>query len=80
MIQKNINISYIFFLKVDTILIVVNLTIFNFVTIKLKKKGILKMTASLANFLSSLVAGSIVVLGIGIALVIISKSDRVTRV
>lgn len=38
------------------------------------------MTASLANFISSLVAGSIVVIGIGIALVIISKSDRVTRI
>ncbi len=37
------------------------------------------MTASLANFISSLVAGAIVVLAIGIALVIISKSDRVTR-
>jgi hypothetical protein len=37
------------------------------------------MTPSLGNFLSSLVAGSIVVLAIGIALVIISKSDRVTR-
>ena len=37
------------------------------------------MTASLANFISSLVAGGIVVLGIGIALTIISKSDRVTR-
>lgn len=37
------------------------------------------MTPSLANFISSLVAGSIVVLGIVIALVIISKSDRVTR-
>jgi len=37
------------------------------------------MTPSLGNFLSSLVAGSIVVLGIGIALVIISKSDRITR-
>lgn len=37
------------------------------------------MTPSLGNFLSSLVAGSIVVLGIGIALLIISKSDRVTR-
>jgi hypothetical protein len=37
------------------------------------------MTPSLANFISSLVAGSIVVLGITIALVIISKSDRVTR-
>nr|YP_009028885.1 photosystem II protein X [Coscinodiscus radiatus]AGH28429.1 photosystem II protein X [Coscinodiscus radiatus] len=37
------------------------------------------MTSSLANFISSLVAGGIVVLGIGVALVIISKSDRVTR-
>ncbi len=37
------------------------------------------MTPSLANFISSLVAGSIVVLAIGIALVVISKSDRVTR-
>jgi hypothetical protein len=38
------------------------------------------MTASLANFLSSLVAGGIVLVAIGIALIIISKSDRVTRV
>ncbi len=38
------------------------------------------MTASLANFISSLVAGGIVVLAITIALIIISKSDRVTRV
>lgn len=38
------------------------------------------MTASLANFISSLVAGAIVLLAISIALVIISKSDRVTRV
>jgi hypothetical protein len=37
------------------------------------------MTASLGNFLSSLVAGCIVVLAIGIALIVISKSDRVTR-
>ena len=37
------------------------------------------MTTSLANFISSLVAGGIVVLGIGIALVVISKTDRVTR-
>ena len=37
------------------------------------------MTPSLGNFLSSLVAGGLVVLAIGIALVIISKSDRVTR-
>jgi len=37
------------------------------------------MTPSLGNFLSSLVAGGIVVIGIGIALIIISKSDRLTR-
>lgn len=37
------------------------------------------MTPSLGNFLSSLVAGGIVVLIISIALIIISKSDRVTR-
>ena len=37
------------------------------------------MTTSLANFISSLVAGGIVVLVIGVALAIISKSDRVTR-
>ena len=37
------------------------------------------MTTSLANFISSLVAGGIVVLVIGIALIIISKNDRVTR-
>lgn len=37
------------------------------------------MTPSLGNFLSSLIAGCIVVLGIGIALVIISKSDRIKR-
>jgi hypothetical protein len=38
------------------------------------------MTSSLANFISSLVAGGIVVLAIGVALVVISKTDRVTRV
>ena len=37
------------------------------------------MTASLSNFLASLVAGGVVVSAIGIALVIISKSDRVSR-
>jgi hypothetical protein len=37
------------------------------------------MTTSLGNFISSLVAGGIVVVGIGIALIVISKSDRVTR-
>jgi len=37
------------------------------------------MTTSLANFISSLAAGGFVVLAIGVALVIISTSDRVTR-
>lgn len=37
------------------------------------------MTSSVANFVSSLVAGSLVLTAIGIALIIISKSDRVTR-
>ena len=37
------------------------------------------MTSSLANFISSLVAGGLVVALIGVALIIISKSDRVTR-
>jgi hypothetical protein len=37
------------------------------------------MTPSLANFVSSLVAGALVLLAIGIALIVISKSDRVTR-
>lgn len=37
------------------------------------------MTTSLANFISSLVAGGLVVAAIAVALVIISKSDRVTR-
>lgn len=37
------------------------------------------MTASLANFISSLVAGGLVVILIGVALIIISKTDRVTR-
>ena len=37
------------------------------------------MTPSLANFVSSLVAGGLVVVAIGVALIIISKSDRVTR-
>ena len=37
------------------------------------------MTSSLANFLSSLVAGGLVVIAIGVALIIISKSDRVSR-
>jgi Photosystem II reaction centre X protein (PsbX) len=37
------------------------------------------MTSSLANFFSSLVAGALVVAAIATALIIISKSDRVTR-
>ena len=37
------------------------------------------MTSSLANFVSSLVAGGLVVLVIAVALIVISKSDRVTR-
>nr|YP_009059214.1 photosystem II protein X [Eunotia naegelii]AHI51161.1 photosystem II protein X [Eunotia naegelii] len=37
------------------------------------------MTASLANFISSLVAGGLVLLAIGVALIIISKSDRIIR-
>nr|YP_009496091.1 photosystem II protein X [Plagiogrammopsis vanheurckii]AWT38531.1 photosystem II protein X [Plagiogrammopsis vanheurckii] len=37
------------------------------------------MTTSLANFISSLVAGGLVVAAIAVALTIISKSDRVTR-
>lgn len=38
------------------------------------------MTPSLASFLSSLAAGGFVVLVIAVALIIISKSDRVTRI
>jgi len=37
------------------------------------------MTSSLGNFISSLVAGGLVVGLIATALVIISKSDRITR-
>jgi hypothetical protein len=37
------------------------------------------MTPSLANFVSRLVAGLFVVIAIGIALAIISKSDKVKR-
>jgi hypothetical protein len=37
------------------------------------------MTTSLANFISSLVAGGLVVIVIGVALIVISKSDRVQR-
>jgi len=37
------------------------------------------MTSSLANFLSSLVAGGLVVIVIAVALIIISKTDRLVR-
>ena len=37
------------------------------------------MTTSLANFISSLAAGGLVVAVIGVALIIISKGDRVSR-
>ena len=37
------------------------------------------MTTSLANFISSLIYGGIVVSVIGIALIVISKSDRIIR-
>ena len=37
------------------------------------------MTPSLGNFMSSLVAVGIVVLAIAVALIIISKSDRIKR-
>jgi hypothetical protein len=37
------------------------------------------MTSSLANFISSLTAGAFVIAAIGFALVVISKSDRLTR-
>ena len=38
------------------------------------------MTPSLANFVSSLVAGGLVVALIGISLAVISKTDRVERI
>ena len=62
-----------FFQKADTINTVVNLTIFNL------KKTELEMTASLSNFISSLVAGGVVVGVIAAALIFISKSDRIVR-
>ena len=37
------------------------------------------MTASLSNFLASLIAGGVVIGIIAIALIIISKSDRIIR-
>ena len=38
------------------------------------------MTPSLTNFISSLVAGGLVVVIIGVALAVISKTDRVERI
>jgi len=38
------------------------------------------MTTSLANFIASLTAGALVLAAIAIALIIISKSDRLTRI
>jgi hypothetical protein len=38
------------------------------------------MTPSLGNFMASLVAGGFIALAIGGVLVLISKTDRVTRV
>ena len=70
------NINYIFFRKVDTIFIVVNLTIFNFIIYNNRKYN---MTASLGNFIASLFAGAFVALTIGGVLVYISQSDRITR-
>jgi hypothetical protein len=46
---------------------------------KKKKKTELEMTASLSNFISSLVAGGVVVGAIAAALIFISKSDRIVR-
>lgn len=37
------------------------------------------MTASLSNFISSLIAGAVVISAIAGALVFISKSDRILR-
>jgi len=69
----------VFFSKTDTIDTIVNFTIFLLFLIFIYNKTELEMTTSLANFISSLVAGGLVVSLIAIALVIISKSDRVTR-
>ena len=79
-----------FFVKVDTITIVVNLTIFNFIISynrKLKMTPLLGnsitvayvVSPSLGNFLSSLVAGAVVLAVIGGALAFISNNDRVQR-
>ena len=46
--------------------------------VKIKKES--KMTPSLASFIASLAAGGFVVTAIAVALVIISKSDRINRI
>ena len=38
------------------------------------------MTTSLANFIASLTAGALVLTAIGLAIIIISKNDSVTRI
>jgi hypothetical protein len=38
------------------------------------------MTTSLANFIASLTAGALVLTAISLAIIIISKNDRVTRI
>ena len=83
-----------FFPKADTITIVVNLTIFNFIIYynrKLKMTPLLgnsitssfavayAVSPSLGNFLSSLIAGTVVLGGIAAALAFISNNDRVQR-
>ena len=85
----------IFFVKIDTIVIVVNFTILNFINSynnrKLKMTPLLEnsitssftvayaVSPSLGNFLSSLIAGALVLAAIGGALAFISNSDRVQR-
>ena len=79
-----------FFPKADTITIVVNLTIFNFIIYynrKLKMTPLLGnsitvayvVSPSLGNFLTSLIAGAVVLSAIGAALAFISNNDRVQR-
>jgi hypothetical protein len=51
-----------------------------FLTLLFKITGNKKMTPSLGNFIASLVAGALIALAIGWVLVLISKTDRVTRV
>ena len=64
-----------FLLKIVTINNVVNFIFLIFIYNKTE----IEMTGSLANFLTSLVAGALVISDIGFALVVISKSDRITR-